>query len=92
MNEQSYGDDYMYVLLSSRVYCGAKANGCNYLLKRSMLKKTYSPLTKPSSATWIIISRTESCDAQNTTTANNTERIRHFQPLGYAKCTCVCVC
>ena len=51
-----------------------------HLLKRSMLKKTYSPLSKPSSVALIMISRTESGEAHKTTTATEDTRISktHF--------------
>ena len=43
-------------------------NDTLYLLNRSMLTKTYSPLSKFNSCALIIISRTESGDAHSTTT------------------------
>ncbi len=59
-----------------------------YLLNRSMLKKTYSPLSKCSSAAFIMISRTESGEAQSTTTARREEM--HVVSVGRKTETCRC--
>jgi len=48
----------------------AVGSGSDYLLNRSMLIKTYSPLSKFSSCAFIMISRTESGEAHNTTTTH----------------------